>query len=148
MTSAASRWKRIVRVRAVEHRIAQQRLADADNRLNYLNQISERIDNLRAKTRVNAGHTDGQTLAALSEMATRLDSARDDMTAPVDEALQQRGMMDARRSAAWVREESASRLFQRSTEYELAQTETRADANRPARNGGKSISSMKRKNTQ
>ena len=49
MSSNASRYQRILRVRAVEHRIAQQRLADADRRLQTLKQIADRIDALRVQ---------------------------------------------------------------------------------------------------
>ncbi len=132
-TSSAARWQRIMRIRAVEHRAAQLRLAEADGRLGALKQVTQRIDDLRAEVFVSAGPTDGLTLKSLGEMALRLDAARADMTVPVAAADAHRDEMALRRRAAWGREEGASRLFARSSEAEAAYAERRADANRPGK---------------
>ena len=144
MTAAASRYQRVLRVRAVEHRIAQQRLADADRRLQSLKQIADRIDALRTQASAGTGIIDGQVLKSLGEMAARLERAGADLTMPMAAAFDHRSKMDTKRSAAWAREESAIRLLQRSIEDELADTERRADANRPARRVAVSQSRLER----
>jgi hypothetical protein len=125
--------KRILRVRAIEHRIAQMRLAEADNRLNTLARIGERIDALRARAVTDAGITNGLSLKSVGEMAMRLEAAQHDMAAPVAAASARRNALDAERGTAWAREESAARLHQRAADYEEKSQEQRAEANRPAR---------------
>lgn len=133
MTATSTRYQRVLRVRAVEHRIAQQRLADADRRLQTLKQIADRIDALRAQASSGTGIVDGQVLKSLGEMAARLERAGADLATPMAAAFDHLSNMDSKRGAAWAREESAIRLLQRSVEDELAQSERRSDANRPAR---------------
>lgn len=133
MTATAPRYQRVLRVRAVEHRIAQQRLADADRRLRTLKQIADRIDALRTQASAGTGIVDGQVLKSLGEMASRLESAGADLAMPMAAAFDHQYAMDSKRGAAWAREECAIRLLQRSVEDELADSERRADANRPVR---------------
>ena len=144
MSSTASRYQRILRVRAVELRIAQQRLGDADRRLQTLKQIADRIDALRAQASAGTGVVDGQVLKSLSEMASRLEKAGADLAMPMAAAFDHHSDMDTKHGAAWAREESAIRLLQRSVEDELAQSERRADANRPTRNIVASMSQRER----
>lgn len=144
MTAATSRYQQVLRVRAVEHRIAQQRLADAERRLNTLKQIADRIDTLRAQASAGTGVADGQVLKSLGEMAMRLENARADLATPMASALDHQISMDSKRGAAWAREESAIRLLQRCVEDELAASERRADANRPARRNVVSMTQTER----
>jgi hypothetical protein len=133
MSVAANRMKRILRVRAIEHRIAQMRLAEANNRLHSLARIGERIEALRARAGTDAGLTDGLSLKSVGEMAMRLEVAQRDMIAPVAAASARRSALDTERGAAWAREERAARLHQRASDHEEKSQEQRADANRPAR---------------
>ena len=144
MTATASRYQRVLRVRAVEHRIAQQRLADADRRLKTLKQIADRIDALRTQAKAGTGIVDGQVLKSLGEMASRLERAGSDLAFPMAAASDHQYAMDTKRGAAWVREESAIRLLQRSVEDELVVSERRADANRPARRDTVTMSQRER----
>ena len=144
MNATASRYQRVLRVRAVEHRIAQQQLADADRRLQSLKQIADRIDALRTQASVGTGTVDGQLLKSLGEMAARLERAGADLAMPMAAAFDHHSVMDSKRGAAWAREESAIRLLQRSVEDELAQSERRADANRPARRDAVSMAQRER----
>ena len=144
MNATASRYQRVLRVRAVEHRIAQQRLADADRRLQTLKQIADRIDALRTQASAGTGTVDGQLLKSLGEMAARLERAGADLAMPMAAAFDHHSVMDSKRGAAWAREESAIRLLQRSVEDELAQSERRADANRPARRDAVSMAQRER----
>jgi hypothetical protein len=144
MTAASSRYQRVLRVRAVEHRIAQQRLADADKRLRVLKQIANRIDALRAQACTQTGMVDGQILQSLSEMASRLEAAGADLAMPMAAAFDHHNAMDIKRGAAWARAESAVRLFDRSVGDELSASERRADANRPARHIAGSIAKRQR----
>jgi hypothetical protein len=122
-----------MRVRAVEHQLAKLRLATADNRLLSLTQVGDRIDSLRAQIFAEPGATDGLTLRSMGEMATRLDTARSDMTVPIAVADAHRDEMDIRRRAAWAREEGADRLHARASNAETISAERRADANRPGK---------------
>jgi hypothetical protein len=133
MSGMAARLQRILRVRGVEHRIAQLRLAEADNRLTSLTQIGARIDTLRSKATPGSGLIDGQSLNAVGEMAMRLERARRDMAAPVKAAEIERQEREIRRGAAWAREEGTSRLHQRAANGEAQASDMRADANRPVR---------------
>lgn len=140
MTATASRYQRVLRVRAVEHRIAKQRAVDADRRLQTLRRIADRIDALRTQAGAGTGVVDGQVLKSLGEMASRLEMARADLAVPMMAAFNHQSAMDIKRGAAWAREESAIRLLQRSVEDELHESERRADANRPARRVSASMS--------
>lgn len=144
MSASASRYQRVLRVRAVEHRIAQQRLADADRRLQTLKQIADRIDALRTQASAGTGIIDGQVLKSLGEMAARLESAGADLATPMAAASDHRYAMDSKRGAAWAREESAIRLLQRSIEDQLTASERRSDANRPARRDAVSMAQRER----
>jgi hypothetical protein len=144
MSATASRYQRVLRVRAVEHRIAQQRLADADRRLQCLKQIADRIDALRIQASAGTGVVDGQVLKSLGEMAARLESASADLAKPIAAALDHQYAMDSKRGAAWAREESAIRLLQRSVEDELSKSEQRLDANRPSRGVAVTMSQRER----
>ena len=144
MSATASRYQRVLRVRAVEHRIAQQRLADADRRLQSLKQIADRIDALRTQASAGTGVAHGQVLKSLGEMAARLERAGADLAMPLAAAFDHQNAMHSKRSAAWAREESAIRLLQRSIEDELADSERRADANRPVRRDAISMAQRER----
>ncbi len=144
MSATASRYQRVLRVRAVEHRIAQQRLADADRRLQSLKQIADRIDALRTQASAGTGIVDGQVLKSLGEMAARLERAGADLAMPMAAAFNHQFAMDSKRGAAWAREESAIRLLQRSVEDQLIASERRSDANRPARRDAVSMAQRER----
>ena len=144
MTATASRYQRVLRVRAVEHRIAQQRFADADRRLQTLKQIAGRIDALRTQASAGTGIIDGQVLKSLGEMAARLERARADLAMPIAAAFDHHSVMDSKRGAAWAREESAIRLLQRSVEDQLIASERRSDANRPAQRDAVSMAQRER----
>lgn len=133
MSGSASRLQRILRVRAVEHRIVQMRLAEAEKRHTTLLQIGSRIDALRARVNPGSGAINGASLKAMGEMAGRLETARADMANPVAAAESERKASEILRGAAWAREEGASRLHQKAASREAASAELRADANRPHR---------------
>ena len=145
MSATASRYQRLLRVRGVEHRIAQQRAADADRRLQTLKQIADRVDALRTQACSGTGVVDGQVLKSLSEMASRLETAGADLVKPMAAAFDHQNAMDVKRGVAWAREESAIRLLQRSVEDQLAESERRADANRPARRIAVSMAQRERR---
>ena len=133
MTSAAERRRRVLRVRQIEHRIAQVHLADADAALAKLNALNRRLAGLRAQLRLGEGAVDGFVLNALQEMATRVDSAERELAAPIAEAQRARARFDALRLAAHIREESADRLTSRAERLRNDERARQADANRPAR---------------
>jgi hypothetical protein len=139
MSARTLRRQRILRLRSIEHRVASARAAEADNRLTSLAGMVGRIENLRARVHTHAGTTDGLMLKSMSEMATRLDTAHQDMAAPIIAARSHLAEMEALRGAAWVREESASRLHIRSAESDAIAHELRADANSPARRFSKKV---------
>ncbi len=131
MSGTAARLRRILRVRSVEHHIAQQRLAQAEKRLAALAQIGDRIDDLRRQVATGSGIVDGASLKAAGEMAERLAQATADMAAPLQAAADEHQLCEVRRGAAWCREEGASRLHMQADEREAAEAGRRADANRP-----------------
>ena len=88
MTRVDDRRRRVVRIRTVEHRIAQQELARARQGARQIESVVERIEALARDNIVPAAGTDGASLAAISEMSTRLAHAKASTAGPLQQALQ------------------------------------------------------------
>ena len=121
MTARTARRKRIIRVRTVEHQMAEANLARANGELASLVELSRRLEALRADLAVARGVVAGRALNTVGELGMRLDASarRDEMGVLAQSAL--------------MKEESAVRLYERSRKSAEVEMERRADANRPHR---------------
>lgn len=130
MTRSRGLRQRIVRIRAAEYRIAQLQLAEARRSASQISSIAGRIDALAFENRVTAVETKGASLAAISEMAIRLDTARQSTAVPMKQALLQIVHSKAISMKTHAKLEGANRLLEKSTRENLAHAEKRADADR------------------
>jgi hypothetical protein len=134
MTGRTQRRQRILRLRGIEHRLARLQAAKAEASLVGLQEIRNRLGQLRINSASAPGYVSGADLNALGEMALRLEQADEAMAVPLAQAEQQRGEADAQRRAAWIREESSARLHDRAKTDDDRQAQFKADALRPWRN--------------
>ncbi len=136
MTARTARRKRIIRVRTVEHQMAEANLARANGELANLVELARRLETLRVDLAMAKGAVAGGALNTIGELAMRLDMAKENLTAPLSNASARRDHMGALAQSAMIREESAVRLYERSRKSAEAEQERRSDANRPHRARG------------
>ncbi|KTE41062.1 MULTISPECIES: hypothetical protein [unclassified Sphingopyxis] len=135
MTSRTARRKRIIRVRSVEHQMAEANLARATSELANLVELGKRLETLRTDLAMAKGAVAGRALNTIGELGMRLDMAKENLVAPTAGASARRDQMGALAQRAMVKEESAVRLYERSRKSAEQEMERRADANRPFRTG-------------
>ena len=133
MTSRTARRKRIIRVRGVEHQMAEANLARANSELANLVELSKRLETLRTDLAMAKGAVAGRALNTIGELGMRLDMAKENLIAPMSNASARRDQMGALAQLAMVKEESAVRLYENSRKTAEKEQERRADANRPHR---------------
>ena len=133
MNARTARRKRIIRVRSVEHQMAEANLARANGELANLVELAKRLETLRVDLAMAKGAVAGRALNSVGELAMRLDIAQESLTAPLSNASQRRDHMGALAQSAMVKEESAVRLYERSRKSAEVEQERRDDANRPHR---------------
>lgn len=136
MTARTARRKRIIRVRSVEHQMAEANLARATGELASLVELAKRLETLRVDLAMAKGAVAGRALNSVGELAMRLDIAQENLTAPLVSASAHRDQMGALAQHAMVKEESAVRLYERSRKSDAVEQERRSDANRPHRRRG------------
>ena len=136
MTARTARRKRIIRVRTVEHQMAEANLARANGELASLVELARRLETLRVDLAMAKGAVAGGALNTIGELAMRLDIAQENLTAPLVNASARRDHAGARAQSAMAKEESAVRLYERSRKSAEAEAERRRDANRPHRARG------------
>ncbi|MBB5704924.1 hypothetical protein [Sphingopyxis panaciterrulae] len=136
MTTRTARRKRIIRVRSVEHQMAEANLARANGELANLVELAKRLETLRVDLAMAKGAVAGRALNTIGELAMRLDMAKENLTAPLDRASAHRDQMGVLAQRAMVKEESAVRLYERSRKAAEQDMERRDDANRPHRARG------------
>ena len=133
MNARTERRKRIIRVRSVEHQMAEANLARANGELASLVELARRLETLRVDLAMAKGAVAAGALNTIGELAMRLDIAQENLTAPLSNASARRDHMGALAQSAMVKEESAVRLYERSRKSAEAEEERRNDANRPYR---------------
>ena len=133
MTSRTARRKRIIRVRTVEHQMAEANLARANGELASLVELAKRLETLRVDLAVAKGAVAGRALNSVGELAMRLDLAQEHLTAPLVSANARRDQLGTLAQCAMAREESAVRLYERGRKAAEQEQERRSDANRPHR---------------
>ncbi len=83
MTARTARRKRIIRVRTVEHQMAEANLARANGELASLVELSRRLEALRADLAVARGVVAGRALNTVGELGMRLDMAKENLATPL-----------------------------------------------------------------
>jgi hypothetical protein len=76
VSAALKQRARIARVRRLQHNMAASSAAAAAGQLRSLEVSRERLAQMRGELNPNEGTTSGAWLSAASELATRLDMAR------------------------------------------------------------------------
>jgi hypothetical protein len=122
-----------VRLRRVEHRLAQAELARTHAALRSLTQISSRLAALSSVLTPLDGPVSSASLHAMAEMTARLAQARANLATPVAQATQDHHQAEIMRTRAQRKEESARDHHLRATKAEAAAHDLSADANRAAR---------------
>ncbi|ALH82454.1 hypothetical protein [Sphingopyxis macrogoltabida] len=133
MNARIARRKRIIRVRTVEHQMAEANLARANGELASLVELAKRLETLRTDLAMAKGAVAGRALNTMGELAMRLDMAKENLAAPLAGASARRDQMGALAQSALIKEESAVRLYERSRKSAEQEAERRNDANRPHR---------------
>jgi hypothetical protein len=123
----------LVRLRRIEHRLAQAEQARAQARINDLTHISSRLTMLSSTLTPPEGLVRGETLRATAEMIARLSDARTSLTLPFAQAIQAHRNAEAARARSGRNEECARDRDVRATKTEAAIRAIRVDANRPFR---------------
>ncbi|WP_282949358.1 MULTISPECIES: hypothetical protein [unclassified Sphingopyxis] len=139
MNARTARRKRIIRVRTVEHQMAEANLARATGELASLVELSKRLETLRADLAMAKGEVAGRALNTIGELGMRLDMAKENLVAPLVNASSRRDQAGAMAQNAMVKEESAVRLYERSRLSDVREQERRTDANRPHRRRAMSL---------
>ena len=139
MTARTARRKRIIRVRTVEHQMAEANLARANGELASLVELSKRLETLRADLAMAKGEVAGRALNTIGELGMRLDMAKENLVAPLVNASSRRDQAGVVAQSAMVKEESAVRLYERSRLSDVREQERRTDANRPHRRRAMSL---------
>jgi hypothetical protein len=130
MTRADDRRRRIVRIRTVEHRIAQQELARARHEMRQIESVIERIKTLARDNIVATGDSDGASLAAISEMSMRLAYAHASTAGPLGHALQHVSIRQSNNMQATVKAENANRFLEKAVRHKAAEADARENAAR------------------
>ena len=133
MNARTERRKRIIRVRSVEHQMAEANLARATTELANLVELGKRLETLRTDLAMAKGAVAGRALNTIGELGMRLDMAKENLVAPTAGASARRDQMGALAQRAMIKEESAVRLYERGRKSAEQEMERRADANRPFR---------------
>lgn len=139
MNARTARRKRIIRVRTVEHQMAEANLARATGELASLVELSKRLETLRADLAMAKGEVAGRALNTIGELGMRLDMAKENLVAPLVNASSRRDQAGVMAQSAMVKEESAVRLYERSRLSDVREQERRTDANRPHRRRAMSL---------
>lgn len=133
MTTLSKRRSRIVRVRAIEHRIAAMQQSAAERRVVELVGVAQRLDDLRQSLSPSEGLIDGASLQAKGELSNRLARAEAEMRTPIRRAEHAHDEATSLRLRARAREEGAERLRGKAALMEEQKIALRQDANRPFR---------------
>lgn len=131
MTQSIRQRKRILRVRAIEHKAAALRLSQANSTLLSLGRIAQRLGELKGPLSAGEGTVNGQMLNAMAEMSQRIDDAHASLAHPIDEAKRTQTRVEAERQYAKMREDGIGQLIARAVKSDEQEFERRADANRP-----------------
>ena len=104
MNARTARRKRIIRVRSVEHQLAEANLARANGELANLVELAKRLETLRVDLAMAKGAVAGRALNSMGELAMRLDIAQESLTAPLSNASERRDQAGVLVQSAMVKD--------------------------------------------
>jgi len=133
MSGAAARRARVLRLRAIEHRIATVGLVAADAAHGAVARINERVTQLRDGIAVPHSACRGHDLQSLCELAQRLDRAQRGLQPSLEETRAMRDVRNAERLAAHVAEERMARVHVAAMQREAMAKELQAASSQPPR---------------
>lgn len=110
MTAAALRWKRILKVRAVQRQMAEVQLNRCETELRNLVDLGARIAAIRDGAQPSAGAQSGLMLRSTCELSARLDSAQRALVNPRQNAAEARARQQRAVIAAKQRETAVEKL--------------------------------------
>lgn len=110
MTAAALRWKRILKVRAIQRQMAEVQLHRCETELRNIMDLSSRIDTIRNAAQPSAVMQSGLMLRSICELSGRLDSARLALVNPSQNATEARDRQQRLVIAAKQRETAVEKL--------------------------------------
>lgn len=121
---------RIVRVRTIQHRLAQRAAASAHAEVARIEAGCSRLDDLSAAVAPVCGPTDGAALASRAEIVARLTEAATDLTTKAVHRRAVAVLLDDERRAADVRQSGAEQML-RTAERDAARAREAAVARQP-----------------
>ena len=110
MTAAALRWKRILKVRAIQRQMAEVQLHRYESELRNIMDLSSRIGTIRNAAQPSAVMQSGLMLRSICELSARLDSARLALVNPSQNATEARDRQQRLVIAAKQRETAVEKL--------------------------------------
>jgi hypothetical protein len=130
MSRSRFRRERIVRVRTVEYRIAQLKLAQARKEVQHIESIAERIEALARENTLGEGGIDGASLAGISELSMRLAHAHRSTSGPLEQALRHFAVRQTENNQANRKAESASKFLAKTMQQKSVDADARDSAAR------------------
>lgn len=110
MRAYAQRWQRILKVRAVQRKMAELQLHRCEKELRNLTDLRGRISAIRAAAQISVGTENGLMLRSACELSSRLDSAQRALAAPRQNAQDARNRQQQVVVAARQRETAIEKL--------------------------------------
>ncbi len=131
MSDPAPRRARLLRLRAIEHRVAAVRCAAAEAAYGSVAGIAARVARLRGEIAVGKGFADAANLQSLAELADRLARAEDALAPALAQAQTVSAARQSERAAAGLAEERLSRVHAEASRREGDARDLRAAATQP-----------------
>lgn len=128
MNDAVTRKKHLVRLRHSDQRRTQARLAQAQNDLARLADLSERLVQLRAGLAASRDLSTGHQMRMIGEMTARLDLARAALDAPLLAAAGRCSSCEQDSVRASVRHDMAEQMFEAAQLAHAREQQLRRDA--------------------
>ncbi len=127
MTSLSQRRRHILKIRAVNRRMAEQLFGQSEADLRHATKICDRVATLRATIGSERGIRPGSELRAESEMIVRLDGALTNITSSMLSLTQQRDRQRKIFLSARQNEIAAEKLVEAGVKAEHERHERRQD---------------------
>jgi len=128
MSPLSRQRARIARVRHIQHDLAAAEAAQAKDRVDTLRMNAEQLTRLRAELTPGVGMTSGAAMAAVGELALRIEKAREGLERTIESAKSVASAKDRVRLAARMQQESADKLKDKAAAAEEVLEERRISA--------------------
>jgi len=139
MSTTHERRVRLLRLRAIEHRIAAGRFVAAEVSHDAVARVSDRVAALLAGIGADRGKWHGHDLQSLTELSDRLGRAQADVSKSLERAREVLAARQTERIAANVAETRTDRAHTEAARREAAERELRQAAARSPRLKGRPL---------